>query len=880
MEWVLDTSSAAAAACTTPVFDTPTLHRQNVLNITAADVDGDGLLDLATVGPLRALSFNTYFTGVLSLYSGDGTGVVRPSHYSYGAGYDPRSIAAGDFNGDGVDDLVIALGNGNSGVSGNTSQIAKAVVNLSGGNFYYLPESYLTWTGPGADSLLSAVVVADFNADGNPDVALTSANANTVLTALGDGAGNFTDFKIFSSGGVTPAHLVAADFNGDGKPDLAVANSSAGGNNVAILQGDGAGNFGTPTTHAAGDSPTFIASGDFNADHKIDLAVMVNGGAQNIAILIGDGGGGFAAPSYVASGGTTPGNLVAVDFNGDGKIDIGVANKQEGNVAILLGDGAGSFNFSTAVVTGSASPTFIIAPDLNDDGRPELVVVHRGMGDSDVFSVMINDCAPTRARLSFNPRSYSTHEGANAVTLTVIRSGSLAGTVTADYATFDESAVSLSDYKATSGTLIFADGETSKTITVEIADDTLGESGEMFRVQLRNPTGSAILLEGGSAEVNISANDQTPVFSVNDASVTEGEGRATLTVTRTHDLSGVAVLDYRTQDADDFTVGCSDATGNGGSAYARCDFATTFGRLDFAVGETQKTFTIPIIDDGHDEGAETFRVFFFNPSIRDAPTYTKTITIQDNDGAGTANPIFTTPFFVRQHYLDFLSREPEAGEPWSAVLNNCSDVNNDPSCDRLTVSQSFFRSPESQLKAFYVFRLYKMVFKDLPSYRWMVEDMSLMAGATEAEVYARKALLASAFARRLESQSYLSYVPNTTYVSRLLGKYQLKQITTPDPAHPDGTAKVTLTQSALVNGLKSNTLTRAMVLRAVADSDEVMAREFNNAFVAMQYYGYLHRTPDAAGYNAWLEVLRRGDTRTMVNGFMNSAEYRLRFGRL
>jgi len=75
-------------------------------------------------------------------------------------------------------------------------------------------------------------------------------------------------------------------------------------------------------------------------------------------------------------------------------------------------------------------------------------------------------------------------------------------------------------------------------------------------------------------------------------------------------------------------------------------------------------------------------------------------------------------------------------------------------------------------------------------------------------------------------------------------------------------------------------LTRAQVLRAIADSDEVLSLEFNRAFVAMQYYGYLRRTPEAAGYNSWLAYLTAHptDSRTMVNGFMNSAEYRLRFG--
>ena len=113
-----------------------------------------------------------------------------------------------------------------------------------------------------------------------------------------------------------------------------------------------------------------------------------------------------------------------------------------------------------------------------------------------------------------------------------------------------------------------------------------------------------------------------------------------------------------------------------------------------------------------------------------------------------------------------------------------------------------------------------------------------------------------------------------------MGRYSLTQITTPDPAAPDGTNKVTLTTADLTTQLGGGTLTRAQVLRAIADSDQVSSLEFNQAFVAMQYYGYLRRAPETAGYNSWLAYLTAHptDSRTMVNGFMNSAEYRLRFG--
>jgi hypothetical protein len=108
----------------------------------------------------------------------------------------------------------------------------------------------------------------------------------------------------------------------------------------------------------------------------------------------------------------------------------------------------------------------------------------------------------------------------------------------------------------------------------------------------------------------------------------------------------------------------------------------------------------------------------------------------------------------------------------------------------------------------------------------------------------------------------------------------LQQITTEDPATPDGAAQVTLTRQQLVSGLSSGSLTRAKVLRAIVQSNEVEGVEYNGAFVAMQYYGYLRRTPEEKGYNEWLLYLNThpGDFRMMVNGFMNSTEYRLRFG--
>ncbi|MDQ6652118.1 MAG: hypothetical protein M3Y84_05165, partial [Acidobacteriota bacterium] len=122
---------------------------------------------------------------------------------------------------------------------------------------------------------------------------------------------------------------------------------------------------------------------------------------------------------------------------------------------------------------------------------------------------------------------------------------------------------------------------------------------------------------------------------------------------------------------------------------------------------------------------------------------------------------------------------------------------------------------------------------------------------------------------------------NSAYVNALMGRYTLASITTPDPANPDGTSKIVLTTGDLINQLNATTLTRAQVLRAIVQSDEVSLNiESVNVFVASQYYGYLRRMPEAGGFNDWVNYLNThpGDFRTMVNGFVNSIEYRLRFG--
>ena len=418
-----------------------------------------------------------------------------------------------------------------------------------------------------------------------------------------------------------------------------------------------------------------------------------------------------------------------------------------------------------------------------------------------------------------------------------------------------------------------------------------------------NPLSASFTNLGGNFTVSFTGSttdtNQTFIqFSAATYNFSEGDNRATIIVTRTGDASGTASVEYRTID-DPAEVPCDPTSRQPdgtlypqGVAYARCDYATSIDTLTFAAHEQQKSFSIPLIDDAHVEGSETVRLSLSNPQgAALGATSTTTLTITDNDVAGQPNPIFSTPLFVRMHYLDFLSREPEAGEPWSAILNGCPDpFNTDPnsgsaSCDRILVSSSFFGSPEFRLKGFYVFTFYRVAFSErFAEYSEIVADMRAVTGQTPADTVARRAQFPISFTGRAEFRNRYDALSNEAFVNALLDRYGVQAITTPDPAVAEAEdvtrPKIVLTRAELVNRLTSGTLTRAQVLRAIVESDEVGAAEFNRAFVAMQYYGYLRRTPEQPGYDEWLDTIgRRGESpRVMVNGFMNSPEYRLRFG--
>ncbi len=283
------------------------------------------------------------------------------------------------------------------------------------------------------------------------------------------------------------------------------------------------------------------------------------------------------------------------------------------------------------------------------------------------------------------------------------------------------------------------------------------------------------------------------------------------------------------------------------------------------------------------QSAPTLRVVTEDPSLPSDLYYgnVKVKPVRMRPGTNTRITIDDSDFFVQQQYIDFLSRFPEQQgfNTWLGVLNSCSG---DAAClqsKRIQVSESFFRSQEFQLKGYYAFRFYKAALGRLPSYDEIIADMRAVTDSTTAGVQQKKAAFAASFASRGEFQTAYGSLSNAAYVSALLGRYGLTSITTTDPQNPDTGSPVTLSATDLTNALNAGTLTRTQVLRAFVDSSQVQQTEFNSGFVAMQYFGYLRRSPETQGYSAWLAYLNAhpGDYDTMVHGFMDSVEYRNRF---
>ncbi len=1091
---------------------TPTNYTSSSMQIpydlAAADFNNDGNLDLVTV--------NGSSQNYTILFGNGAGGFTFTAQQAVGTRFD--HVAVGDFNGDSKPDFAITdfddkrlviLKNNDNGVFGVTQTVA-----LNGA-----PDN---------------VVAGDFNGDGKADLVvvdqLTVGGGNasddtSIAVLLNDGTGNF-NAPVYYKTGPSPRDIVAADFDGDSKLDLAVASSLSSA--VFVYSGDGAGGFSNPALFNFNGAGTAIAAADLDKDGRTDIAGIVGTGVfsvlygnppvtlpclliDDVSVTEGDSGTSNAAvavrlsqPSaqevrvnyqtaaltatdgqdFTSGSGTlvfAPGETskdVNVPVNGDvldeldesviinltspvnarlsdaaAKLTI-VDNEQQPTISIndvsvaegMSGTTQAVFTVSLSAPSGlvvhvdySGAPgtatgggvdyslfpgTLFFAPGettktisvpVNGDRTYEpdetFFVNLSNPGDATIADgqgqgTILND-DPVPAITIFNATNTEPSGGSGGTANVLVRLANPSSLpVTVGYATADGTATAGSDYTAAAGTLTFAPGETDKTLTLTILDDSLDEAVEEFFVNLSNPSNATI--EDGQASVQILDNDG-PAISINDISVTEGQGGRTLAtftlslsapspqtiVVNARTANGTAVsnavpLDFQSanrpvlfnpgattatftvfvngdfaiepdetffvnltnpQDAtiadaqgvctivnDDVTsvqfaatdISVNETAGSvqatvtrvgdtsgpftatygtfdSANASERSDYTASFGTLRFAAGETSKTITVFITDDALVESPETFSIFLSGPdgSAVNQP-FVANVTINSEDASTGPNPINDSTFFVRQHYRDFLARDPDASglQFWVGEIEQCGADAQCREVKRINVSAAFFLSIEFQNTGYLVERIYKVAFGDatgttritgtpfnipvpvirrtefLSDAALLRENVIVNVGDWERQLDANKNAFALAFVQRQRFRdAYATTLTPAAFVAAL---------------NQNTGGALTQTEvdalGAEFGGAadSSDVSKRASVLRKVAENAEFDRRERNRAFVLMQFFGYLQRDPNAApdtdhtGWKFWLDKLNdfNGNyiSAEMVKAFISSDEYVKRFG--
>ena len=241
------------------------------------------------------------------------------------------------------------------------------------------------------------------------------------------------------------------------------------------------------------------------------------------------------------------------------------------------------------------------------------------------------------------------------------------------------------------------------------------------------------------------------------------------------------------------------------------------------------------------------------------------------------NPIDQTETFVTQHYLDFLNREPDIDglEFWMNNINSCGADSACTEVKRIDTSAAYFLSIEFQETGYLVHRFYRASFGRRPLFMEFLQDRETISSGVvvnsegwEQRLENNKQAFVKSWVEREGFGSIYDELENDEYVDALIAN--------------TGVVFTATDRDALVDVLNTGAMTRAQVLRIIAENYDFYNAEYNTAFVEMEYFGYLRRDPDADGFNFWLAKLNQfdGDFRQaeMVKAFLVSTEYRQRFG--
>jgi hypothetical protein len=336
------------------------------ISISSGDFNNDTYMDIVVV------NFGRNNVAVLLGY-GDGNFTV-PTKYSTGDNSSPRSVAVGDFDNDNQLDIAVA--------SYDTSSVG---IFFGRGKGTFADQiTYFTSYGYSPYS----IATGDFNNDSRLDIAVINYDKNYVDILLTYRDYSFLPQTTYTTTNINsnPESIAVADFNNDSRLDIVVANYWT--ENIGIFIGYGNGTFKTQTTYSTGENsgPDSVAVGDFDSDHRLDIAV-VNFLSSSITIFLGYGNGTFSIQTPYSTGSNSqPYSVIVDDFNKDGQLDIAVANYWTNNVGIFIGYGNGSFSTQVNYSTGSDSGPYSVASgDLNNDGWADITVINYRSNNVGIF---------------------------------------------------------------------------------------------------------------------------------------------------------------------------------------------------------------------------------------------------------------------------------------------------------------------------------------------------------------------------------------------------------------------------------------------------------------------------------------------------------------
>ena len=471
--------------------------------------------------------------------------------------------------------------------------------------------------------------------------------------------------------------------------------------------------------------------------------------------------------------------------------------------------------------------------------------------------------------------------------------------------------------------------ESSQTLTFQVTGNTIpslftappavSSTGTLTYTPAANAIGTATITinlkdSGGTANggvdtsasqsFNITINPAAGFISFASASsnTTESSGSITVTVKRTGTLTQPATVDYVT--SADNGLPCSNASG---VATPKCDFTTALGTLSFAAGEDTKTISVLISQDAFVEGPETLTVSLSNQTGGSAlgTPATSTITIADDSTEPPTNVIDDVRNFVRQHYHDFLNREPDQSG-WDFWTNQITSCGSDVQCNevrRIDVSASFFLSIEFQQTGYLVERFYKTGYGDGTATSTFGGQHQMAVPIVRANEFLADTqrigrgvvVLTPGWEQLLENNKqtyalefvqmtrFITAFPTTMTPAQFVDKLSQNAGNVLSPS--ERTTAINLFGGAADT---SNVTARAQAVRQVAEDQDLYNAEFNRAFVLAEYFGYLRRNPndapdsDYTGYDFWLTKLNQFNgnyiNAEMVKAFLSSIEYRQRFG--